>query len=299
MKKLICLLFALIIAVMINSCSKDEDTKNDSNQIDDPLEVKENVLVKKITRTDAQGDVQTVDFIYDGNKIVSIETDEEIHSFFYSGNLIIRREVFNKEFTTTEITNYTYNGKVLKTSNNLTFVNNNGEFMTFSAPDETITTSSSSNLYKYRGRVDFRQNLVYEYITIFENYDLLRYGDNRPATIDQNNYRYFYDENKNPFNNIIGMEYLLNNDNRLRFGVLHLLNGNCKRNINKVEAYSFLTFWGNPTSVTEAGAVFTYDRVYTYNELNYPTAISEKIFKRFLGNTTMIADNIVYNFDYY
>jgi hypothetical protein len=95
------------------------------------------------------------------------------------------------------------------------------------------------------------------------------------------------------------MEYLLNNDNRLRFGVLHLLNGNCKRNINKVEAYSFLTFWGNPTSVTEAGAVFTYDRVYTYNELNYPTAISEKIFKRFLGNTTMIADNIVYNFDYY
>ena len=41
------------------------------------------------------GYVQTVDFIYDGNKIISLETEQEIYSFFYSGNLIIRREVFN------------------------------------------------------------------------------------------------------------------------------------------------------------------------------------------------------------
>jgi hypothetical protein len=195
--------------------------------------------------------------------------------------LIIRREVFNKEFKTTETTNYTYNGKILKTKNNITFVNSNGEFMTFKAPDETITTSSSSNLYKYRGFVDFEQDLVYEYITIAEDYDLILYGDNRAATIDQNNYRYFYDENKNPFNNIIGMGYLLNNDNRLN-RILHLLNGTCKKNINKIEAYSFLTFWGNPTSVTVNNPVYTYDRVYTYNELSYPTEISEKVYKKIL-----------------
>jgi hypothetical protein len=294
MKKLSHILFAVIISIIINSCSKDE-----SSEYDDPLDVRENVLVKKIIKTDALGNVQTIDFIYDGNKIVSLETDEEIHSFFYTGNLITRREVFNKEFSTTEITNYTYNGKVLKTSNNVTFVNNNGESMTFNAPDETITTPSSSNLYKYRGSVDFEQNLVYEYITIFETYDLLLYGPNRAATIEQNNYRYTYDDSKNPFNNIIGMGYLLNNDNRLRFGVLHLLNGNCKKNINKVEAYSFLTFWGNPTSVTDIGPVYTYDRVYTYNDLNYPTEISEKVFKYISGTTTLIADNIVYTYQYY
>ena len=299
MKKLCHLLFALIIAVMINSCSTDEDKKNDTNQIDDPLEVKENVLVKKITRTDAQGYLQTVDFIYDGNKIISLETEQEIYSFFYSGNLIIRREVFNKEFTTTEITNYTYNGKILKTKNNITFVNSNGEFMTFKALDETITTSFSSNLYKYRGFVDFEQDLVYEYITIAEDYDLILYGDNRAATIDQNNYRYFYDENKNPFNNIIGMGYLLNNDNRLN-RILHLLNGTCKKNINKIEAYSFLTFWGNPTSVTVNNPIYTYDRVYTYNELSYPIEISEKVYKKIdFGPTNLIEDNIVYNFYYY
>jgi hypothetical protein len=294
MKKLFHILFAVIISIIINSCSKDE-----SSEYDDPLDIRENVLVKKITKTDALGNVQTIDFIYDGNKIVSLETDEEIHSFFYTGNLITKREVFNKEFSITEITNYTYNGKVLKTSNNVTFVNNNGESMTFNAPDETNTTPSSSNLYKYRGYIDFEQNLVYEYITIFETYDLLLYGPNRAATIEQNNYRYTYDDSKNPFNNIIGMGYLLNNDNRLRFGVLHLLNGNCKKNINKVEAYSFLTFWGNPTSVTDVGPVYTYDRVYTYNDLNYPTEISEKVFKNSSGTTTLIADNIVYTYQYY
>jgi hypothetical protein len=131
MKKLIYFLFALIIAVMINSCSKDEGSENDTNQIDDPLEVKENVLVKKITRTDAQGYVQTVDFIYDGNKIISLETEQEIYSFFYSGNLIIRKEVFNKEYKNTEITNYTYNGKNLKTKNNITFVSYNGDDIFF------------------------------------------------------------------------------------------------------------------------------------------------------------------------
>lgn len=294
MKKLTYIFFAFIIAITVNSCSKDESSGNV-----DPLDIRENVLVKKITKTDAQGNVQTIDFTYNGNKIVSLETDEEIHSFFYSGDLITRREVFNKESSTTEITNYTYNGKVLKTSNNLTFVNNNGEFMTFNAPDETITTPSSSNLYKYHGIVDFEQNLVFEYTTIFENYDLILYGPNRAATIEQNNYRYTYDESKNPFNNIIGMGYLLNNDNRLSNGVLHLLNGNCKKNINKVEAYSFLTFWGNPTSVTDAGPVYTYERVYTYNDLNYPTEISEKVFKNASGTTTLIADNIVYNYQYY
>jgi uncharacterized lipoprotein YehR (DUF1307 family) len=294
MKKLFHILFAVIISIIINSCSKDE-----SSEYDDPLDIRENVLVKKITKTNALGNVQTIDFIYDGNKIVSLETDEEIHSFFYTGNLITRREVFNKEFSITEITNYTYNGKVLKTSNNITFVNNNSESMTFNAPDETNTTPSSSNLYKYRGYIDFEQNLVYEYITIFETYDLILYGPNRAATIEQNNYRYTYDDSKNPFNNIIGMGYLLNNDNRLRFGVLHLLNGNCKKNINKVEAYSFLTFWGNPTSVTDVGPVYTYDRVYTYNDLNYPTEISEKVFKNSSGNTTLIADNIVYTYQYY
>lgn len=283
---------------MFNSCSKDEDSENDTNQIDDPLEVKENVLVKKITRTDAQGYVQTVDFIYDGNKIISLETEQEIYSFFYSGNLITRREVYNKEYTTTEIINYTYNGKILKSKNNVTFVSYNGNDIFFKAPDETITTTYSSDMYKYRGYVYFDQDSVSEYITIAENYDLLLYGSLYPSTVNQNNYRYTYDENKNPFNNIIGLGYLWNNDNRL-FGVLHLSNGTCKNNITQIEAFSYLTYWGNPTSVTVTEPVYTYDRVYTYNELSYPTEISEKVFEYKSGTTNLIQDNIVYNFYYY
>jgi hypothetical protein len=298
MKKLIYLLFALIIAVMINSCSKDEDSENDTNQIDDPLEVKEDVLVKKITRTDEQGYVQTVDFIYDGNKIISLETEQEIYSFFYSGNLIIRKEVFNKEYKNTEITNYTYNGKNLKTKNNITFVSYNGDDIFFKAPDETITTTFSSDMYKYRGYVYFEQDNVFEYITVNENYDLLLFGPLYPSTIIQYNYRYTYDEYKNPFNNIIGMGYLLNNDREFA-QTLHLLNGTCKKNITKIEAFSYLTYWGNPTSVTVNQPAYTYERVYTYNELSYPSEINEKVYKNASGNTNLIQNNIVYNYYYY
>jgi hypothetical protein len=298
MKKLFQLLFAMIIAVFLNSCSKDDSATNDANQIDDPLEVKENVLLKKITKTDAQGYVQTIDFEYDGNKIISLETDDEKHSFFYSGNVIIKREVYNKENTTTETTNYTYNGKVLKSKNNITFVSYNGDDFMFKAPDETITTTFSSDLYKYRGFVYFEQDNIFEYITIAENYDLILYGTLRPATINQNNYRYTYDQNKNPFDNIIGMGYLLNNDNRLT-GILHLLNGTCKKNISKIEAYSYLTYWGNPTSVTVNEPVYTYDRVYTYNDLSYPTEMTEIVYKNVSGTTNVINSNIVYNYYYY
>lgn len=292
------LLFVIIHAVIFNSCSKNEDSKNDANQINEPLEVKENVLVKKITRTNAQGYEQTIDFVYDGNKIISLETEQEIYRFFYSGNLITKREVFNKEHGNTEIANYTYNGKILKTKDNITFVSTIGNDLFFKAPDETITTTYSSDIYKYRGFVYFKQSNVFEYITINENYDLILYGPLYPSTVIQYNYRYTYDEKKNPFNNIIGMGYLLNNDREFA-QTLHLLNGTCKKNISKIEAFGYLTYWGNPTSVTVNEPVYTYDRVYTYNALSYPTEISEKVYKSTSGTNNLIENNIVYNFYYY
>jgi S-adenosylmethionine hydrolase len=117
MKKLAHFLFAFSTTLILSSCSK-EGTK----QIDDPIEIKDNVLVKQITRTDEQGFVQTVDFKYEGNKIISIETEQEKIKFGYSGNLIIKKEVYNKTYANTETFNYDYNGKILSTMNTLSFI---------------------------------------------------------------------------------------------------------------------------------------------------------------------------------
>ena len=88
MKKPSILLFTVITALFSNSCVK-EDIINNSSQVIDPLEIKENVLVKKITLTEEQGYVQKFDFRYDGNKIVSIESEEERLIFFYLGRIEI------------------------------------------------------------------------------------------------------------------------------------------------------------------------------------------------------------------
>ena len=88
MKKLSILLFVVITVVFSNSCD-NEDIINNSSQVIDPLEIKENVLVKKITLTEEQGYVQKFDFRYDGNKIVSIESEEERLIFFYLGRIEI------------------------------------------------------------------------------------------------------------------------------------------------------------------------------------------------------------------
>lgn len=294
MKKTSLLLFAVITAIIFNSCSKDEVSKNDTNQIDAPLEIKDNVLVKQITRTDEQGFVQTVNFKYEGNKIISIETDQEKISFVYSGNLIVKKEVYNKTYANTETFNYTYNGKILKTINDITFIKNN-DYIIFNAPNST--SEDGSEMRKYRGNIYFSKDKIFEYITINENYNLLK-SEVRPSLVDQYNYRYTYDEKKNPFDNIIGMGYLLNNDTRF-YENLHLLNGTCKNNITNIVKYYYITYWGNPTSITEPGATYTYDRVYTYNELNYPNEINETIYKQMPGESIKtIFKNIVYKYYY-
>jgi hypothetical protein len=292
MKKQSPLLFIVLVALIFNSCSK-EDTK----QIDAPLEIKDNVLVKQITRTDEQGFVQTVDFKYEGNKIISIETEQEKIKFGYSGNLIIKKEVYNKTYANTETFNYAYNGKILSTMNTLSFIKYSGSDMMFKAPN--TTTADGSEMDKYHGFVYFNQDNIFEYITIAENYDLLRDVLN-PFVVDQNNYRYTYDEKKNPFDNIFGMGYLLNNDTEF-YGILHLLNGTCKKNITKIESYSYLTIWGNPTSITQTGPTYIYERVYTYNELNYPTQINEIVYEKIASNINpieIIKKDIVYQFYY-
>lgn len=295
MKKLSLLLFAIFTAVILNSCSKDEASKNDTNQIDEPLEIKENVLVKKITRTDAQGFVQTLDFKYDGNKIINIESEEEKISFFYSGNLIYKKEVYDKIDSYKETSNYTYyNDKKIKTIDEISFGPGFNGGLIFNSPNST--NPEATEMTKYRGLVYINQNKISEYTTIFENYDLLK-DKIRPLLIDQNTYKYTYDENKNPFDNIIGMGYLLNNNTE--FGkITPLLNATCKNNITKVVTESWLTYWGNPTSITNQQDGYIYERVFIYNELNYPTEINETVSINRKGLIEIEKQNIVYKFYY-
>lgn len=103
MKKLLYLLTASLL--VFTSCSKDD---NDSS---DPAS---SILVKKITDIDIDGSSSTRNYIYNGNKIVSItDEDSSVLKYTYTGDFITKIEEIDKNGNLAVTTDYTYtNGKL-------------------------------------------------------------------------------------------------------------------------------------------------------------------------------------------
>ena len=84
MKKVFYLFFITIFVTTLTSCTAEsEDTTQDK-------------LVKKIIELNQDGTSSTFNFTYNGEKIISIESEETSKKFTYFGNLITQIIEFNK-----------------------------------------------------------------------------------------------------------------------------------------------------------------------------------------------------------
>lgn len=84
MKKLLYLFSA--VALTLTSCSSEDDSNNSSG-----------TLLTKIIETYDDGTVETTDFEYNGNKIVSVSSDLDLRDetiYTYTGDLITKEEYF-------------------------------------------------------------------------------------------------------------------------------------------------------------------------------------------------------------
>jgi len=102
MKKLLYLFAASLL--VFTSCSKDDDSSNSTSSI----------LPKKIITTYSDGDIETLNYVYSGNKIVS-NTDQNGSQmkYTYTGDFITKIEELDKDGKLDLTTDYTYlNGKL-------------------------------------------------------------------------------------------------------------------------------------------------------------------------------------------
>jgi len=101
MKKLLYLFSA--IALTLTSCSSDDDSNNASG-----------TLLTKIIETYDDGTVETTDFEYNGNKIVSVSSDLDFRDetiYTYTGDLITKEEYFfddGEGYSFEEVIDYEY-----------------------------------------------------------------------------------------------------------------------------------------------------------------------------------------------
>lgn len=171
MKKLLFLFTTLLLI----SCSGDDDTTNNDNTNDDTT-----VLIKRITEYYDEGsttDVYVADYVYDGNKIVSIKEylNDNLRytfNFTYTNNLISQYNSMderNDQYSSstffrydnnnklTEYTykgyydeyseNFVYNGNTVSSDDCITYELQNNQIVSFTEfSDDCQTIESSGNI---------------------------------------------------------------------------------------------------------------------------------------------------------
>jgi hypothetical protein len=193
MKKLLCLFSASLL--VLASCSKDDDKPDTATS----------TLVKKVVYTDIDGSVETNQFTYDGNKIVSIvSSDGSKTNYTYTGNVITKIVNTDEKGILDSTYEYTYNNGKIATSSSVvedldnnyktTYTHNADGTVSFSENQINKTTSEiivgySVGKYTFNGGNLIRN----EYTTEGEKY---------LDTFD-------FDAKNNPLKNIAGMSLLL------------------------------------------------------------------------------------------
>jgi hypothetical protein len=234
MKKIIALAGFFLFMV---SCSND-DAQN-TNAAEDTT------LLKKMTSTNEEGITSTYDYTYNGNKIVSMISDDTTIIYTYTGNLI------------THITSTQSNGVVIDQTIEYNSSNQKtSQIILISAPDlgveqgtkdlYTYNQNGTVTVVQYSGDLESQTTLEGTgTITINEN-SILHEGMSSQA------YTHTFDSKNNPMKNILGYnEYTLP-----RLGSKHNL------------------LLGATTS-TRSGYIFTY----TYNSNNYPISSVQKTYE--------------------
>lgn len=195
-------IFVGMVAFLAFSCSTSED-KPSTDVV--PLIP---TLIKNINTINSNGHIDTSLIKYEGNKIISMNNTDGDYAYkinyYYTGNLITRREESNGT-----IINYTYENNKLKTSIE-TRSNSDG---TTAKTKKVYTYNSNSTISFTETYFDPKTNVETLGTTgmlTFKNNNLVKfeefYGDYISA-IDIE-----YDTKNNPFNNVLGLNLLLEVD---------------------------------------------------------------------------------------
>ncbi len=206
------------------------------------------VLVKKITETDADGTVYTMEYFYTGNKInYSIDENGNRTNFIYDGDLVIREELFEGT-TLVEKTTYEYDASSkLRTYVVVNLVDDSGTKITYIHNAGTI-------LYQEYNGDSTTQNELGSSGTLSSTTHIENYTD--PFTMEMQVFTgtFTFDTKNNYFKNIVGYDkvYFAESDMALNFSNNMLTHTD---QIDSDPAYPIETL------------------TYTYNTNDYPTEI--------------------------
>jgi len=163
-------------------------------------------LLKSLVETTADGTTTTTFFTYNGEKLVSIDSDKTQADFTYTAGLITKKVTLDKTNQVLNTVEYSYvNDKLVnaKSLNNyiINYVHNSDGTVSY----EKITAISGTQEVKvFHGTMYFQNKNLIKDERIFDNTD--------PGILSSYSINYEYDSNVNPLNNILGYEKLLDHN---------------------------------------------------------------------------------------
>ncbi|KOP36642.1 hypothetical protein DBB36_08560 [Flavobacterium sp. WLB] len=239
MKNLLGLLSAALL--VFTSCSKD-----DNNESSDPASP---ILVKKITKIDSKGSSSSENYLYNGNKIVSItEADGSLTKFTYNGNEIVTKEEFDKNGLSKGPVEYGYTDGLMTSyvekydddyNSKTKYKHNNDGTVSYEQFKVDIKTGLEVK-FQQTGKLTYKDGNLIKAERSYDKFETVEI--------------YEYDTKNSPLKNILGWNLLLDEEPAV------------KNIIKKVD-----------TSGSQGNIhTDTYISTYTYDVNNYPT---EKITK--------------------
>jgi hypothetical protein len=209
------------------------------------------VRVKKIIDTDTDGTVSSIEYFYNGNKIVyAIDSEGLRMNIFYDGDLIVREE-WLQGTTMVEKIFYTYDNSKLETYQVLNLADNIGQKITYDH-----NANGTISFTEFSGDLTTQDEI--ESTGTISNTKLVR-NVTDPITLEQQVFTstFTFDSKNNPFKNIVGYDKIYFADSEESLNYLN----NITTNTEQIDA--------EPATLYET-IIYTYG---TGNLDNYPTII--------------------------
>ncbi|QOG02272.1 hypothetical protein [Flavobacterium sp. MDT1-60] len=193
MKKFLCLFSALSI-VLMSSCSSDDSPSNSSDL----------VLLKKQVLTHSEGKL-TINYKYDGNKIVSaIDDSGEVNLFYtYTGDQITQIDFKLPNGTVEQVNTFTYSADG-KLSTFLRVENETVNGTTVKVGYKEVYTYNANGTISVKS---YTGNSTSQSASSGTSTITLVNGDvSEIVSTNSPNHKYAYDTQNNPAKNILGMD---------------------------------------------------------------------------------------------
>lgn len=245
MKKAFQLLLVTLFIATLTSCSSDNN------------DIVREKLLKSIVEVNTDGTSSTYNFTYNGNKIVSIDSETFSKTFSYTDNLITKIVELNNETHKQTTFDYLYSDnkliKIICSDNyNLNYVYNQDGTVSY---EKTTTDTNNNIVLLFHGVISFKNGNVYEDKKIDDNTDV--------NILQKEEVSFVYDTKRNPLNNIVGYDKLLDHFNAISSNNTTL----CVKN-------NSISYLGTDQIISSATQ---HSRVFKYDNEGYPTEIlSEK-----------------------